>query len=447
MQAKGMIVATKMSAFLVLGSTVPLSAAQDCAVWEQKSTTGPSPRGAHAMAFDAARGVVVLFGGGCSGSGALFGDTWTWNGTAWTQMPVAGPSPRIASAMVYDSNRAKVVLFGGYDGARFYSDTWEWDGQAWRRLADSGPSDRDLTAMAYDSDRSRVVLFSGNNSPADTWEWDGSSWSLRSMAGPSARFGSSMTFDSARHECVLYGGTTLAGDTWGWDGSGWIRKNPATSPSALNEATLAFDSARQRVLLTGGSSGPTIFGETWEWDGATWTQMAGLGPARHGHSVAFDTLRNRLVLFGGGSCLGDTWEMLAVPAPAITQQPQDLLIDGSVTATFIVLAEQRSTCERPLEYRWSRRNPAVPDENAPNAWIELNQSANYRGETTYALTIIQPTPGLAGPFRCRVTDPCGCSAVSGSADFTVSCPADFNHDGGVDGADVEAFFARWENGC
>jgi hypothetical protein len=26
------------------------------------------------------------------------------------------------------------------------------------------------------------------------------------------------------------------------------------------------------------------------------------------------------------------------------------------------------------------------------------------------------------------------------------CPADFNHDGGVDGADVAAFFAAWEQG-
>ena len=27
-----------------------------------------------------------------------------------------------------------------------------------------------------------------------------------------------------------------------------------------------------------------------------------------------------------------------------------------------------------------------------------------------------------------------------------SCPADFNNDGGIDGADVEAFFAAWESG-
>jgi len=28
----------------------------------------------------------------------------------------------------------------------------------------------------------------------------------------------------------------------------------------------------------------------------------------------------------------------------------------------------------------------------------------------------------------------------------LACPADFNQDGGVDGADVEAFFVAWESG-
>jgi O-acetyl-ADP-ribose deacetylase (regulator of RNase III) len=29
---------------------------------------------------------------------------------------------------------------------------------------------------------------------------------------------------------------------------------------------------------------------------------------------------------------------------------------------------------------------------------------------------------------------------------TIACPADFNADGGVDGNDVQAFFAVWESG-
>lgn len=39
----------------------------------------------------------------------------------------------------------------------------------------------------------------------------------------------------------------------------------------------------------------------------------------------------------------------------------------------------------------------------------------------------------------------GRSAIA-SADITPPCPADWNTDGGIDGADLEAFFAAWEAG-
>ncbi len=35
-------------------------------------------------------------------------------------------------------------------------------------------------------------------------------------------------------------------------------------------------------------------------------------------------------------------------------------------------------------------------------------------------------------------------AAAGSLDVTVFCPADYNNDGGIDGADVQDFFAGWE---
>ena len=42
----------------------------------------PTPRFEMGMAYDAASGQVVLFGGG---GHAWLGDTWTWDGTDWTQ--------------------------------------------------------------------------------------------------------------------------------------------------------------------------------------------------------------------------------------------------------------------------------------------------------------------------------------------------------------------------
>jgi hypothetical protein len=73
------------------------------------------------MAYDSARGVIVLFGG--LNSSGYNGETWEWNGTAWTQRIVRGPSPREGHAMAYDAARRVTVLFGGRDGA-YNGETW-----------------------------------------------------------------------------------------------------------------------------------------------------------------------------------------------------------------------------------------------------------------------------------------------------------------------------------
>ena len=93
----------------------------------------------------------------------------------------------------------------------------------------------------------------------------------------------------------------------------WTQKQDV-GPSARGEHAIAYDEARERVVLFGGrEGGATLQGDTWEWDGTDWTQVADTGPdARSGHALAFDAARERVVLFGGeaaGSALrGDTWE-------------------------------------------------------------------------------------------------------------------------------------------
>ena len=76
----------------------------------------------------------------------------------------------------------------------------------------------------------------------------------------------------------------------------------------------AFDSVRARVVLFGGAApGAASLADTWVWDGEAWTQLADTGPdARSRHALAFDGGRGRAVLFGGvstdGTLRGDTWE-------------------------------------------------------------------------------------------------------------------------------------------
>jgi hypothetical protein len=80
--------------------------------------------------------------------------------------------------------------------------------------------------------------------------------------------------------------------------------------------------ARASVVLFGGTRlfGPgQLFRDTWTWDGEYWTQRQDIGPApRAGHGMAYDSARQRTVLFGGmaaNGSLGDTWEQFERPVP------------------------------------------------------------------------------------------------------------------------------------
>ncbi len=297
--------------------------------WTKRSpSNSPSTRHGHAMVYDIARQRVVLFGGTrIESQGTVFlGDTWEWDGNYWTKRsPTNSPSTRHGHAMVYDIARQRVVLFGGCWAYNSYSsDTWEWDGNSWtQRSPTNSPSARHSHAMAYDVARQRVVLFGGGdaNNPLlwDTWEWDGNSWARRSPANsPMARNDHAMAYDAARQHVVLFGGYAGGAlplshsDTWEWDGSNWTQPVPQ-SPSRRHDHAMAYDVARQCVVLFGGWDNYSAFSDTWEWDGHNWSlrSPARSPTARYGHAMAYDVARQRVVLFGGsapGALVHDTWE-------------------------------------------------------------------------------------------------------------------------------------------
>ena len=77
------------------------------------SDVSPPARHSLAMAYDAARGRLVLFGG-YGGSGVRLNDTWEWDGTNWSEVQAANAPPaRNLHAMAYDAGRGRIVLFGG----------------------------------------------------------------------------------------------------------------------------------------------------------------------------------------------------------------------------------------------------------------------------------------------------------------------------------------------
>ncbi len=215
-------------------------------------------------------------------------------------------------ALAYDAVRQREVLVGAH--------TWESDGAAWTLSFPAiSPPPRRHHAVAWDAARRRTVLFGGVvGEPAserrlnDTWEWDGKIWVERHpQNAPPPRRWHAMAYDEARQRLVLYGGwggtptgtasDDVLGDTWEWDGNDWSQRHPATSPPVLALHTLAYDSARQRTVMVGGFGTGAAQVETWEWDGTTWVRpMPAVSPPKRSNaSMTFDPFRSRTVLYGG----------------------------------------------------------------------------------------------------------------------------------------------------
>ena len=309
---------------LVLLPLTPTAAllAQDITWSRQFPVTSPTPRSGPLSSYDVARQRMVVYGGN-AGAGQT-AEHWEWDGSNWQQIASsAAPGVRLFSAMTYDRARQRTVLYGGQQGGTglYPTTTWLWDGVTWQSLTTAtNPGWRTGHAMAYDSGRQRVVLFGGSQPPsspfsAQTWEWDGANWALMAPAtSPTGRQGGRMAYDSARQRMVLFGGVNSAfakmNDTWEYDGATWAQRSPATIPPARDSHVMAFDESRQMVVLYGGAgTGLATFGDTWEWNGANWiASTSAVVPAQRAVcAMEFDVARQSCVLFGGANSSGTLW--------------------------------------------------------------------------------------------------------------------------------------------
>ncbi|MES2305124.1 MAG: kelch repeat-containing protein [Gemmatimonadota bacterium] len=152
------------------------------AQWSRRATDGPSARTLHAMAFDPVRGRVVLYGGAAvlDPEASALDDTWEWDGTTWREIRVRGPGGRNHHAMHWDPARRVIVLYGGMGpGGEHGNETWGYDGTTWRRLPIDGPRRR-FPVMALDSRAGSLLLFGGfdDQPSSDLFRLGARGWSL-----------------------------------------------------------------------------------------------------------------------------------------------------------------------------------------------------------------------------------------------------------------------------
>lgn len=208
---------------------------------------------------------------------------------------------------------------------------------AWNKLTPTtSPSMRRAGAMAQDGTgaATRMLIQGGlTQTPAtilaETWTWNGTAWTQQTAAGGPARFGHRIVRLPTANQLLTFGGrsptiSALANDTWRWNGTVWSSlatqgATPNAIPSARFRYGMAFDSVRNKLVLFGGRTATTTLGDTWELDfattPATWTQVATsvAPPPREDMFFEFDPTLNRVVMYGGydtdtDTLLGDTWE-------------------------------------------------------------------------------------------------------------------------------------------
>ena len=333
----------------------------------------PSARASAGLAYDSPRGKLVLYGGW--GAGRPRRDLWEWdpaaatwaNRTAFGVSPTGGdPPPGVAwpaqdywsaNQLFADPAHGRMVLLQTADletTTPGRSGAWLWNGQlgTWSQPAADAPpalwpSSRSAAlATAWDDDDRALYLAQDG----ELWRWTSADGVWAAIAWPGGMgapnslprlYGAALAYDPKARKVVLYGGyvstdgTTpgaLTSDLWLWDpatdqlsmvsppaGAAW--------PEPRSDHAMAYDPVRQRVLMFGGSK-PEASRELWELDTAstTWRDLSGAAAAagvawpeaRMGHSLVLDPDRNVLVLKGGGDTAGypvqaldATWELAA----------------------------------------------------------------------------------------------------------------------------------------
>jgi hypothetical protein len=410
----------------------------------------PSARSQHAMVYEKSTGKILLFGGGQSdpnstdGSGmtASLGDTWEYAPAAQTWQRLSAtptPSSRHDSAMAWDASRNKVVLFGGMHkenaAALPQQDLWEWDpaALAWSERATTGtwPSQRYGHALAFDGSRNQLVLFGGWDSDYvtannDLWDWDPASgtWTRRlngtetGIASP--RIYASLVADDAHGRLELVAGAALSNsgptglrELWEIDPAKPAftdRIEPIDFPLPRRNHAMAYNPSTGKTYVFGGSNPYTgeILADLWAWDGQTWARLlADQGPsARVESAMAYDPAREALILYGGRSSftsdplsLSDTWEwtdakqwtQLQPPTSPDARASRNMVTDTTRNKILLLPSDFPSDCQGTLmgsrndvwewdgsAMTWTRRMLAVHPSDLFMPWMVVYDKGRQR---------------------------------------------------------------------
>lgn len=223
-------------------------------------------------------------------------------GSALGYLPLLGTAVHYGGQPdpMVENTRTHVLTFNGPDS--------RWV----ERTPTGNPGPRFDAAMVHHDALERLVLFGGTDDHEHGWTLDGlaAAWAplVLTSTAPPPRYGARMVYDSNRDAALLYGGTAarggeVLGDFWRLTSDAWLPM-PATAngPGPRVGHGLAYDPLRDKVVLYGGSDGTVRHDDVWEWDGEDWFEIDVESPVpigRDAHMFEFDPSCGCFTVYGG----------------------------------------------------------------------------------------------------------------------------------------------------
>ncbi len=336
------------AAILILCANVLQAQTQ---VW---TLQGPSSRHSHSAVWDPTSSQVIIFGGESTATAAGLNDVWlgttsTSLNDSFTQLLPTGtaPSGRYGHVATYDSASNRMMIFGGAAGSPLScaNDVWILDGANgrnqrnptpdWIPITPSGtlPSPRAYSAGAYDPNTNTLIIFGGSDCSTgyfnDVWVLSNANggggtpvWTELATSGPApaARESASAVYDPTNNILTVYAGDVAGSpfsDVWvlsnanGNSGTPtWTQLTPGgTAPSARTGHTAVYDSVNNRMTIFGGTTKIATLSDSWVLTAAngigspSWVRIttAGTAPSVAYHSAVYDARLNTMYVFAGSS--------------------------------------------------------------------------------------------------------------------------------------------------
>jgi N-acetylneuraminic acid mutarotase len=279
----------------------------------------PAARNGHAATFNDLQKSMLIFGGTLTDGED--NTLWSYRNGDWTLLSNSGPEKREDALLVHHSANQKTYLIGGrsFSSGQNFSDFWGWDGLTWSKLSDTPFGSLTHAAATYDTKHDRILVFggsSGNTLRSDLWIWDGSTWEKSSATGPSARLAASLHYSAAHEKVYLFGGSISNGsiikEVWELDNETWTKLSDE-HPAILTNAYGVAPYGNNFILFGGFKENRQQGSETWIYNVTenAWTSTVLTPPTpRALHSMVYDVMNQRVLMFGGssaGTLLNELW--------------------------------------------------------------------------------------------------------------------------------------------